>query len=109
MDLSDGERLILLMLGDLYKTLGVEGEIDGEFVQQSILSDQLWGLHHKYQGLLPGHTDYPAEVSEVFDVFDMYRLLGAHYGYLSPEDKKRVDEANPFHEIKFPGFDSHEE
>jgi uncharacterized protein YfbU (UPF0304 family) len=71
----------------------------------TILSDQLWGLHFKYQNLLPGHTEYPAEVSEVFDVFDMYRLLDRHYGYLSPEDKKRIDP----HDIRFPGFDSHDD
>jgi uncharacterized protein YfbU (UPF0304 family) len=104
MKLSDGERLILLMLGDLYKHLKVQGEIDGDFVQNTILSDQLWGLHHEYQNLLPGHTDYPEEVSEVFDIFDMYRLLDRHYGYLSPEDKKAIDP----HDIKFPGFDSHD-
>jgi uncharacterized protein YfbU (UPF0304 family) len=108
MELSDGERLILLMLCDIQKGDPVKREIDPDFVQQSILSNQLWGLSHKYQNLLPGRFEYPAEVSEVIDILDMYRLLDRHYGYMSPEDKKRVDEAAPFGEVKFPGFDSHD-
>ncbi len=108
MILSDGERLILLMLCDMQNGDPKRREIDPELVQQSIVSDQLWGLRFKYDNLLPGQYETPPEVSEVFDILEMYNLLGDHYGYMSDGDKKRIDAESPLGEPKFPGFDSHE-
>src|SRR5438046_5400629 len=39
---SDGEKLILLMLGDLYKHLKVDGESDPEFIAKVILGGHFW-------------------------------------------------------------------
>jgi uncharacterized protein len=109
MVLSDGERLILLMLCDIQKGDPTRREIDPELVQESIVSNQLWGLSFKYDNLLPGgDRQNPPEVTEVFDILEMYRLLGDHYGYMSPEDKRRIDTEAPMGEPKFPGFDSHD-
>ena len=33
MKLSDGEKLIILMLSELYEKLGVEGEIEPDFIK----------------------------------------------------------------------------
>jgi len=44
MELSNAERLVLIMLSDLYKKLGVKGEIDPDFVQSAIFSSNLWGF-----------------------------------------------------------------
>jgi len=40
MKITDGEKLILLMLSDLYERLGVEGEIEPEFIKSAIFSDR---------------------------------------------------------------------
>lgn len=44
MKLSNSERLILVMLSDLYKKLGVKGAVDPDFVQSAIYSGNPWGL-----------------------------------------------------------------
>jgi len=108
MDLSDGERLILLMLCDMQKGDPVRREIDPDFVQDTIVNNQLWGLKFKYEGLLPGPSQMPPEASEVFEILEMYRLLSAHYNGMSDADKKRIDSEAPSDSLKFPGFDSHD-
>jgi len=39
--LSDGEKLILLMLSEIYEKTGIEGEIEPEFIQSAIFGDHL--------------------------------------------------------------------
>ena len=39
MNLSDGEKLIITMLCDIYKSLNVKGDVDPELVRSSILSE----------------------------------------------------------------------
>ena len=36
MKLSDGEKLILLMLADMYKNLKIKGDFDPEFISTTI-------------------------------------------------------------------------
>jgi uncharacterized protein len=36
MQLSNGEKLILFMLTEIYQQLGVRGEVDPKFVKQAI-------------------------------------------------------------------------
>jgi uncharacterized protein len=38
MNLSDGEKLIIMMLCDIYKTLNVKGDIDPGLLRSSIVS-----------------------------------------------------------------------
>ena len=38
MNVSDGEKLIIMMLCDICKTLNVKGDVDPELVRSSILS-----------------------------------------------------------------------
>ena len=44
MKISDGEKLIILMLSELYEKLGVDGEIEPDFIKSAIFSDQLGGI-----------------------------------------------------------------
>jgi hypothetical protein len=44
MKLSDGEKLILIMLSDVYEKLEIEGEINPKFVKSAIGSGHPWGL-----------------------------------------------------------------
>lgn len=107
MKLSDGEKLILVMLSDIYQHLKIDGDIDPKFVKTSIFDDQTWGLAWQYTGLFPGHDDTPPVVKETCDIFDMYRVLDSSFKKLSAPDQKRVrDAADPFSEfIEFQGFD----
>lgn len=46
MKLSDGEKLILLMVSDIYEHLGLEWDtgLDPSLIKSAIHEDQMWGL-----------------------------------------------------------------
>lgn len=107
MDLSNGERLILVMLAELYKANQVKGEIDPGFVLASIRNNQTWGLAWKYPGICRGEGEKPAVVEETCSILDMYRRLSGSLKDLSEADRKRIEkDAYPFGDyLKYQGFD----
>ena len=111
MKISDGEKLIILMLSELYEKLGVEGEIDPDFIKSAIFSDQLWGIKWKYSGIPFEESDDPEIVKEVVDILDMWSFVERAYQNLAPEEKNKLKiDADPFGEDpKFQGFDGNNE
>lgn len=111
MKLSDGEKLILLMLSELYEKLGVEGEIEPDFIKSAIFSDQLWGLKWKYSGIPFEESEDPAIVKEVVDILDMWSFIEHAYNKLSDKQKEKLKvDAAPFgKDPKFNGFDGNNE
>ena len=111
MKLSNSERLILVMLSDLYKKLGVKGEVDPDFVQSAIFSGNLWGLEWEYSGLFDDGPETPAVVREVCDFLDMWDCLELSWAKLSDTEKAEVAKnTEPFGiDVKFPGFDGNHE
>src|SRR5260370_31721904 len=69
--LSDGEKLIILMLCELYEHLKVKREIDPTFVASAIRGGHLWSLDWEYPGIFDGHEDNKTTVHEVIDILDM--------------------------------------
>lgn len=111
MKVSNGEKLILLMLSEIYKKLDLDGEIDPNFIQSAIYSDNLWGLEWKYSGIPFEKSETPRLVKEVVDTLDMWDFIEASYERLSNDDKQKVEEgAKPFgKDPKFRGFDGNNE
>jgi uncharacterized protein len=110
MKLTDGEKLILMMLADIYKHLEIEGEFDPDFVTKTISCDYLWGFNWEFSGI-PFETEKsPVEVTETVDILEMWRFLEESYAKLPDADKQRVQkETHRSSEIKFPGFDANNE
>jgi uncharacterized protein len=108
MQLSDGEKLILVMLSEVYKHLKIKGEIDPDLVLTSIFSDKAWGLKWEYGGLFNNQEDNIPVVEETVDILNMYRLLTSSFEKLSEPEKKRVEaEVDVFKDyVKFQGFDA---
>lgn len=108
---SDGEKLTMLMLCEVYKHLNIKGDIDPAFVEAAIHGGHHWGFSWRYQGIFHGHEDNVQVVSEVGDVLDMWYFIESGYGKLSKKDKERVEtEAEPFGKsITFRGFDGNNE
>jgi hypothetical protein len=111
MKLSDGEKLIILMLADLQKALNIKGEIDGNFVSQAINRDRLWAINWQYQSIPFEPEDDPPAVKQTADILDMWMSIEEAYADLSEADKKRVAiEAGPFGtNVHFEGFDANHE
>ena len=104
--INDGEKLILMMLCDLYKHLEVDGDIDSEFVRKTIHGGHYWALEQKYSGLF--HVDSPRVVSEeVCNVLDMWSFIERGYAKLSEKDKERVESEE--NDVTFRGFDGNNE
>ncbi|MEZ8806922.1 YfbU family protein [Vibrio atlanticus] len=111
MTLSDGEKLIALMLADLHEHLEIDGELDAGFVKSAIFNDHLWSIPFKYSGLDFENSELPEEVSEVLNIMDMWRFIEFHYSQLSDANKSEVARlANPFGDNpQFAGFDGNNE
>jgi len=111
MNITDGEKLILLMLSELYERLNIEGEINPEFIKSAIFSHNLWGIPWKYSGIPFENQDTPPIVKDVLDILDMWSFIERAYQKLSKDDQKKLEEdAHPFgKDPKFTGFDGNNE
>ncbi len=111
MQLTDGEKLILIMLSDLLEAQEVNKSVDPEFIKSAIYYDCLWGLPWEYPGIPFTKTSTPTNVDWVMNILQMWTTIEASYGKLSPEDKERVElQANPFGtNPQFSGFDVNSE
>ena len=108
---SDGERLILLLLLDIYRHQRVNTDIDPEFVRNAITGGHYWALELEYPGLFHGHADSARVVSEVMQILSMWETIERGYASLSQADKERVKlEAHSFgNRVMFLGFYGNEE
>src|ERR1700735_3175851 len=109
--IGDGEKLVVVMLCQLFKHLKVKSEIDPAFVEDVINGGHYWALDWEYPGIFHRHEDAATVVSEVVDILDMWRFLERGFGALSKTDKDRVAaEAEPIGKyVVFDGFDGNGE
>lgn len=109
--LSDGEKLIAVMLGDLIKKLGVKVDTDVDLVQKIILGGHYWALGWELPDIFHGHVDEQSRVRFVVDVLDMWMYLEEAFEALEKPDKEQLaKEADPFGKyVHFPGFDGNNE
>ncbi len=110
MKLSDGEKLTLLMLADMYKHLKIKNpEFDPKFITTTITDDYLWGFNWQYTGIPFEKEETPREVIETADILDMWSFLERSYDDLRPAEKAKVKKATGLTDVKFPGFDGNNE
>jgi uncharacterized protein YfbU (UPF0304 family) len=109
--LSDGEKLIVMMLAELTQKLGVDVETKVELVQKIISGGHYWALDWEMQGIFHGRVDKPSNVNFVVDVLDMWSFMEEAFEVLGKEDRERLaKEADPFGEhVQFLGFDGNNE
>lgn len=109
--ISDGERLVLHMLCDLFKHLQVQSDIDPKFVEDALYNGESWALRWQYSGIFHGHETNRRVVSETVNILDMWSFIESGYKALSKKDKDRISqEAGPFGKhVQFPGFDGNNE
>lgn len=109
--ISDGEKLILMMLRDVYKHHKVTGDIDPDFIQNVLLGGHHWALGWNFTGLFHGRIDSMSVVKETLNVLEMWYFIESGYSKLSEKQKERVKlEAEPFGDlVRFRGFDGNTE
>ncbi len=109
MKLSDGEKLMLLMMCDVYEATETRGEFDPGFIRSAIFNDHTWGLHWKYSGIPFEDRGEDPVVSEVVDILDMWSFIEESYSKTTAEEKERIGQECPYANTMFPGFDGNNE
>jgi uncharacterized protein len=89
MKLSEGERLILFMLSEIYEHLGIQNGIDPKFVQSAICDGHAWGLKRQYPNLFSVEADQSV-IDEVSNILEMWSFLESSYDQLSMAGKARL-------------------
>jgi hypothetical protein len=111
MKLSDGEKIIILMLAELYEKLKVDGEIEPDFLRSAIFNDMLWGIRWKYSGIPLSEAEDPETVKEVLDILDMWSCIELSYSRLDAAGKDLIKQRLGVlgHPPRFQGFDGNNE
>lgn len=111
MNLSEGERLILVMLCDIHKALNLKGSIDPDTLRPLILKGEYNGAARSLSGENSPHRDRTPVASEVSEILDMWSAIERGYKHLSVEEKRVVEaEAGPLGRgVRFSGFDAESE
>lgn len=111
MQLSEAQKLILMMLCDIHAHLKIKDSVDPEFVTAAIHGGHLWALKDRYPGIFdipetPAHV-----VEEVEDIMWVWSRLESDFAALSAAEKKRVLNEGKVHgdAVTFDGFDGNNE
>ena len=108
MKLSDGEKLILVLLGAIAKELKIT-DPDPRLIIAAILSGHTWALKEELPGVFEAEEQDRAAVREVNDILDMWWFIEMAHKRLSAADKKRVKKEAAPYDAKFQGFDGNSE
>lgn len=111
MKLTNPEKLILLMLSEVYDKLGLD-QIDTKLIRSAIYSENTWALDWEMSGVVGSDAEpTPPLVKDVVNYLDMWNFLEEAYSSFGNVDRERVEkEAAPFGKhVRFLGFDGNNE
>jgi uncharacterized protein len=112
MTLTDGERLILLMLADLQINTPSQYDIEPDFIKSAILDGQEWAILWRYPGLPHSEpVNAPPELEEVLDILEMWDVIERtcdrnRKNWHASDDSGNNEQPNV---SRFPGFDGNHE
>lgn len=110
MELSDGEKLILLMLCQIQEHLKMKDDTDTALVKEAIYSGNLWGLKWGMPGVFHGSETSEEIVTEMVNILVMWQRLEESFNNLNPQDKKWLAEHSDLgRDVKFHGFDGNDQ
>ena len=115
MNISESEKLTLLMLCDLYKKLEIEGKdnegyFDSKLIHSAIDTDNAWAIAFKYSHIFRD-SDRPEYVLETESIMAMWEHIERSYASLSCDDKEELVAkiGNKGDNPTFMGFDTNNE
>lgn len=108
MNFTNEQKLIAAMLAEIHQALDIEDGVDSGLIAKALWSGNEWAIEWEH-GFLLDSEESPPHVKHVVDVLDMWTFIEAGFAALDQDDKKRVAEADPYGEPRFPGFDGNNE
>lgn len=102
MKLTDGERLIVVMLADLMEGLKIDRELDPTLIKSLVCGGDEWAIKRKYSGMFPSEGPTEEVVSETTNILWMWDILEHRIADLDGEE---AAEAAKWLRTKFAGFD----
>ena len=100
MKISDGERLIAVMLAEVMEAMSLKEEIDPTFVKKVLINQDDWALSWKYSGLFPGEAGPDDDtVAETSSILSMMSFIEYSINQLP------VEQQAEFSNLEFIGFD----
>lgn len=110
MKFSDEQRLIVLMLADIQKAMGVRGEFDPEFISKVTAWKQEFAIPFEH-GILFDDQEMPESFKFVINVLDMWSFIERAYKKLDAAQRKELAEKVGIwgEDPQFGGFDGNNE
>ena len=106
MQLSDGEKLILLMLSQIHEHLKIKSDTDTALVKEAIYSGNLWGLEWGMPGVFHGSETPEGVVREMVHILAMWERLEQSFKGLNAADKEWLTKNSDLgDDVKFHGWD----
>lgn len=111
MHLSEGERLILVMLCDIHKALKIKGAIDPDALTASVLNGDSGGLGAVVSEVAGLCASAEGVAGEVDQILAMWAAIERGYKRLTVDEKREVEAgAGPLGRgVRFSGFDAESE
>lgn len=108
---TSADKLITLMLCELFKSQKIDSDINPDFVSDVINGGHYWALDWEYPGVSQGYEDKQKTLPEVLNILDMWVFLESSFEQLSKTDKDKLLENLPEYlaPVKFSGFDGNNE
>ena len=111
MKLSDGEKLILFMLSEIYQRLEVNGDVDAELVSEALTSGQYWAISSKHSWLLEWDNPKEGVLRETMEIMTMWSVIESAYNKLTDDEKAYISKQTDLSSssFEFRGFDLNHE
>ncbi|WP_054076152.1 YfbU family protein [Comamonas testosteroni] len=111
MKLTNPEKLILLMLSDIYDKLELDS-IDTRLLRSAIYTENTWALDWEMPGVVGSEPDATPEiVKKVLNYLEMWAFIEEAVSSFTPDESAQLERiAAPFGRyVRFPGFDGNNE
>ena len=110
MEMSVGEKLVALMLCDLFEHLKVRSQIDPTRVRSAISAGHIWGVKEQLGGLIASEDSSPELRKEVADILWMWSYLEDAFDRLDATGRAELERLAPHSTpVRFHGFDGNHE
>lgn len=102
MELTDGERLIAVMLAEVMEALKLDRELNPALVKSLVINNDMWALRRKYPGIFASEAPSDEIVEETTNILWMFGIIESSIARLTGAE---AEEADKWHYNKWHGFD----